>query len=97
MKTVEQVGIEPTSADATTPAHPEALPFERLFHICPAGIPAGAPCGELLLTGCSLFFSQEGGAVHTPLEGKAGFEPTTFRCAADVLPGAPLAHITRPV
>ena len=36
---------------------------------------------------------EDCGDVSAPLEGKAGFEPTTSCCAAGVLPKAPLAHM----
>ena len=38
----------------------------QCLHMCPAGIPAGAPCrmGEPLLTGCGLYIEERNSAAH---------------------------------
>lgn len=87
---VEQTGLEPAD-----PAYwRQSLPL--LLHVHPARIALGhlSVKGEPLLTGCGLYYSaRRSPTSRTPgLEGKAGFEPTASRCAAGVLPEAPLAH-----
>ena len=42
-----------------------------------------------------LFHEDDDGDQPPPLESGTGFDPATFRCAADVLPKAPPAHIGR--
>lgn len=72
--------------------------------VCGPYCPIYVPCRHFsrdalrrqLLTGCCYKERNRKGRQINRLEGRARFELTTFRCATDMLPEAPPAHVTPP-